>query len=304
MAAASDKTRALRLERLGAMLERALENPAAALETLCTELKAGDPQPALWEALHAAAARDGKEQELKAAYALVTSERRLSQLAPAAQADLLAHAADFQQGILGDAAAAEALLFRVQRAVPGQAETFARLERRLDAANDARKLAELYAIAASADPRGSNPLVGKIVNKIVPLTASQPLSEEACKRVMALAASNPILFDVMEAHCRKGKRFELACALIEHALGDPALPKSVAIAEQRRLVELYVVEVSKPHSAIGHVEELLNEDPTDDIARSAAERLLSNRDVAPRAAAALQKARRQLRASDRQQSSS
>jgi hypothetical protein len=299
MAVTADKTRALRLERLGAMLERALENPAAALETLCTELRAGEPQPALWEALHAAAARDEKEQELKVAYALVTSERRLSQLAAPAQADLLAHAADFHQGILGDTATAEAFLFRVQRALPGHAETFDRLERRLEAANDSRKLVELYAIAASSDPRAASPLIGKIVNRVVPLTSNQPLSEEACRRVIALAASHPVLFDVVETHCRKGKRFDLVCSLLEHALTDETLPKSVVIAERRRLVELYLVEAAKPASAIPHVEELLNEDPMDDVARAGAERLLSSRDIAPRAAAALQKARRQLRSSER-----
>ena len=190
-------------------------------------------------------------------------------------------------------------MFRVQRAMPGHAETFARLERRLEGANDARRLVELYAIAASSDPRGESSLVGKIVNKIVPLTANQPLSDEACRRVIALAASHPILFDVVEAHCRKGKRFELACTLIEHALTDASLPKAVAMAERRRLVELYVVEAAKPASAIGHIEDLLNEDPCDELARGAAERLLSNREIAPRAAAALQKARRQVRASDR-----
>ena len=299
MPAIADKARALRLERLTAMVERGLQNPAAALETLYAELKAGEAQKALWESFHAAAAREGREQDVKAAYALVTSERRLAQLAPSAQAELLAHAADFHLGILGDAAAAEALLFRVQRALPGHTETFERLERRLETANDSRGLIELYAIAARADARGAISLVSKIVNRIVPLSASQPLSEEACKRVIALAPQNPILFDVVEAHCRKGKRFELACSLIEQVLGDSELPKSLELAERRRLVELYVVETSKPASAIGHIEMLLDEDATDELARGAAERLLSNRDVAARAAAALQKARRQLRSSDR-----
>jgi hypothetical protein len=299
MAATADKTRALRLERLGTMLEKQLDNPAAALEALCAELKAGEPQVELWEALHAATARDGKDQELRAAYSLVTSDRRLAQLTPASQAELLAHAADFYQGILGDGAAAEAFLFRVQRVLPGHAATFARLEKKLDTANDARGLIELYAIAAGPDPRGASALVGKIVNKIVPLPASQPLSEEACKRVLALASSHSILFDVVEAHCRKGKRVDLACSLIERALTDPALPRTVAMAERRRLVELYIVEASKPALSIGHVEELLNEDPTDELARGAAERLLANRDMAPRAAAALQKARRQTRVSER-----
>jgi hypothetical protein len=299
MPAAGDKVRAQRLERLAATLQKGLENPAAALEVLVAELKANDPREALWESLHAAAARDGKEQELKAAYAIITSERRLSQLERTAQAELLLHAADFHLGILGDRPASDACLFRAQRVVPGQPESFLRLERRLEATADARGLIELYALAASAERPDSGPLVSKIVNKLVPLAASTPLSEEACKRVVALAPSHPILFDVLDAHCKKTKRFELTCALFEEALRDPAVPKNVATSVRRRLIELYVVEVNEAASAMPHVEALLGEDATDEVARGAAERLLSNRDVAPRAAAALQAARRQARWSER-----
>jgi len=300
MAAPADKARTLRLERLGAMLEKGLENPAAALEVLISELKAGEPRADQWEALHAAASRDGKERELAAAYGKVTNERRLQQLSTAAQAELLVHAANFHLGILGDAAASDGLLWRVQRVVPGHAESFARLERRLEAAGDSRGLVELYAVAASTDARAANPLVSKIVNRIVPLPASLPLSEEACKRVLAIAPAHPSLFDVVETHCKKGKRFELACALLEQALLDPALTPASALDRRRRLVELYVVELEKPALAMPHVEALLQEDPLDELARGAAERLLSNRDVAPRAAAALQVARRQVRWSERQ----
>jgi hypothetical protein len=299
MPATGDKARVQRLERLGATLEKGLENPAAAVEVLIAEVKAGEPRQLLWEDLHAAAARDGKEQELKAAYTMVTSERRLHQLSRPAQADVLVHAADFHQGILGDGAAAEAFLFRVQRIMPGHSDAFARLERRLEARADARGLIELYAIAASAGPEDAGSLVNKIVNKIVPLPAATPLSEEACRRVVALSPSHPILIDVLDAHCKKGKRFELTCKLFEQALADAALPKSVALTTRRRLVELYIVEMDEPANAMPHVEELLTEDATDELARGAAERLLANRDVAARAAAALQKARRAVRASDR-----
>jgi hypothetical protein len=292
MPATVDKARAQRLERLETTLEKGLENPAAAVEVLIAEVKAGEPRQRLWEDLHAAAARDGKEQELKAAYAMVTSERRLSQLARPAQADVLVHAADFHQGLLGDGDAAESFLFRVQRIVPGHADAFARLERRLEARADARGLIELYAIAATAALASASSLVSKIVNKIVPLPASMPLSEEACKRVVTLAPSHPILLDVLDAHCKKGKRFSLTCSLFEQALAGQALPKNTATAVRQRLVELYVIDVEDPASAMSHVEELLAEDATDELARGAAERLLANREVAARAAAALQKARR------------
>ena len=102
-----------------------------------------------------------------------------------------------------------------------------------------------------------------------------PLSEEACKRVVTLAPGHPILLDVLDAHCKKGKRFRLTCSLFEQALAEQALPKNSATAVRQRLVELYIVDVEEPESAMTHVEELLAEDATDELARGAAERLLA-----------------------------
>src|SRR5690242_6851951 len=107
MLSTNEKARTLRLQRLRTMLSERLENPAMALETLLSELSGGEAQPELWEGLHSAAVRDGVEADLAAAYGKITSPRRLQQLTPAAHADVLVHAADFHQGVLGDATAAE-----------------------------------------------------------------------------------------------------------------------------------------------------------------------------------------------------
>src|SRR6266542_3547870 len=104
------KARATRLDRLRAMLEKQLTNARAVLETLMSELRIGEPQPELWERLHAAAVRDGKEQELAEAYRKIAGDRRLRQLSPAVYAPVLMHAANFFQGVLGDGAVSESLL--------------------------------------------------------------------------------------------------------------------------------------------------------------------------------------------------
>jgi len=291
----NEKARALRLQRLKAMLEKRLDNCAAALEFLISELIAKAPQRELWEQLHGAADRDQMEIELAAAYANVTSPRRLHQLEPWAQADVLMHAADFHQGVIGDADGAQVFLERVQDVVPGHAESFTRLERRFEMQGDQRSLVNLYAIAGAANPKLADKLASKVLNKIVPLPATLPLSEEACKHVGALAKSHPALFDVLDAHCRKTKRFTLACEIAEASLADSKLPPALVLKQRRRLVELYTGEAAAPSKAIGHVEALLNQDPADAVARAGAEKLLSHRDVAPRAAAALQLARRHSR---------
>jgi len=295
MSGTAEKARATRLARLKSMLEHRLDNSAAALEFLISELLAKEPRRELWEELHGAAARDGVERELASAYANVTAPRRLSQLDPRAQADVLMHAADFHQGVLGDATAAQKFLEQVQKVMPGHREAFARLERRLDALGDQRRLVELYAIVGAAEPKLADDLASKALNKIVPLPATQPLSEEACKRVAALGATHPALLDVLDSHCRKTKRFALACELAELSLESGKLPPTFVVKQHRRLIELYVGDAATPVKAIRHVEELLNQDPSDTVARAGAEKLLSNRDVAPRAAAALQVARRNSR---------
>jgi hypothetical protein len=296
MSGTADKARALRLQRLSAMLENGLDNPAAALEVLISEMLAKEPRRELWEALHGAAARDSVEKNLASAYASVTSPRRLSQLETWAQADVLMHAADFHQGVLGDAGAAQKFLERVQEVAPGHAESFARLERRFEALGDQRALAELYATVGAAEPKLASELATKTVNKIEPLSAALPLSEEACRRIAVLGQTQPTVLDVLDRHCRKTKRFALATDLAEAALATGRLASRVASKQRRMLVELYLGEARAPEKAMAHIEELLRQDPTDSVARAGAERLLSNRDMASRAAAQLQVARRHSRA--------
>jgi len=286
-----DKARATRLQRLQAMIDKKLDQAPAALEALLSELALGEPQEALWEGIHAAAARDQAGPALAAAYKNVTSPRRLQQLSPDAQAAVLMHAADCHQGVLGDAATAETYLERVLAIAPGHPEAFARFERRLEAKKDERRAVELYAHAAVSPPIPITSLAAKVVGRIVLLTDKQPVSDEACRLLALLAPHHPRLFQVAEAHCRLTKRPGVAAEMIELALGDPTLPEVVALEQRHRLLELWV-EAGAPANAMPHVEALLERDAGNAAARKAAERLLSVREVASRAAAALQTARR------------
>jgi hypothetical protein len=65
------------------------------------------------------------------------------------------------------------------------------------------------------------------------------------------------------------------------------------VAQRRhRLLDLYFGELGTPSRAMDHVEHLLERDPNDAVAFKGGERLLGKADVASRAAATLQKARR------------
>ena len=289
----AEKARALRLERLQSMLDKQLSQPPAALEVLMSELRIGEAQPHLWEGLHAAAARDGKEPELAAAYRKFAADRRLKQLSPAVHAEVLMHAADFFQGVLGDPVGSEGFLRSVLELVPAHVEAFKRLERKYEAADDDLKLVELYALVAATPPKPPGEMARRALNIISLLPAKSPLSDDACKKLLALVPASSSLLSILEAHCQKTDRVGLACALLEQGIAGPGLPEARIIDHRRRLIELYLGPAKTPEKAMPHVEDLLGRDSSDARARAAANALLSVREVASRASAAIQRARRQ-----------
>src|SRR5262245_25391634 len=286
------KARAMRLERLRAMLDWSLGNPRAALETLMAELRIGEAQPELWERLHAAAARDSKEADLADAYGKIAQDRRLKQLSPAVHAEVLMHAADFLQGVRGDGQGAEAFLLGVLEVAPNHREAFDRLERRFEAAKDEVRLVELYATVAATPPKPAEEMARRALKIVTSLSAKTPLSDDGCKGLLAFAPANLALLGALETHCRKTGRLGLACDLFEQAISGKGLPEVKVVELRRRLIELYMGEAGEPDKAISHVEVLLERDPNDAQGRATAERLIPRQKVASRAAAALQQARR------------
>ncbi|HVH45766.1 MAG TPA: hypothetical protein VM925_25610 [Labilithrix sp.] len=292
VALAAEKARTERVQRLMTTLARRLENPIAAIDALMAEAGEGDERPELWEQLHVAAARDKVEDAVADAYVKCANGPRMKRLRPEAQATVLMHAADYFQGLRGDLVTAQEFLERVLRAVPGHAEAFTRLERRLEKLLDARGLLLLYASVAAAPPKAAHVLATQAFNRLLQLAGKEPLPDDACKQLVTLVPSNPRLLDALETHCRATKRPALACVLLERALLDEGAPEELVAQRRQRVVDLYMGDAASPAEAMPHVEKLLERNPADAGALKVAERLLSTREVASRAAAALQTARR------------
>jgi hypothetical protein len=293
MSDTATKARTLRLDRLRSMLENHISHVPAAVEALMSELRMGETQPHLWEALHLAAARDGKQAELADIYRKLRTDRRIKQLPLPVQADVFMHAADFLQGVIGDGDGATAFLLSVLDVAPDRREAFTRLERRFEGTGDRVRLIELYAKVAGSPPRPAHELARWVLNEVALLSARTPISDEACKQLLLFVPSSSAVLSVLEEHCRKTGRTALACTLLEQAIEGHGLTEARVVDQRRRLIELYLGDAAAPEKAISHVEALLGRDPADAKARAAAERLLTRRDVASRAAAALQQARRQ-----------
>ncbi len=295
MSSSAEKARVQRLERLQASLYLRLENPDAALEMLISELKIGELHPDFWQELHSAAARDGKVVELSRAYEKAAAGHRLRQLGPAQRASLLVQAADFFQGVVGDAAGAERFLWGVLEAVSDHADAYARLERGINATRDKVRLCELYALVAAKPPMPPDVLAREARDLISLLPSQSPLADEACRKLLVLSPVDQALVWVLETHCRQTGRFGLACELLEESIASSAVAKPEIIKRRHRLIELYIGDAKAPEKAISHVEQLLAQDASDAQALAAAERLLRIPQVSARTAAALLTARRRLR---------
>jgi hypothetical protein len=137
-----------------------------------------------------------------------------------------------------------------------------------------------------------NVLATQAFNRLLQLTPKDQLTDDACRKLIVLVPVNARLLDALETHCRATKRWELTGVLIEQALLAMETPQPVSVDWRRRLLGLYMGEAASPAKAISHVEELLKIDPSDASALKVAEKLLSTSEVASRAAAALQTARR------------
>jgi hypothetical protein len=280
------------MKRLTKMLDDGLGDPVPAVDALMTELGEGAAHPELWEKLHAAAVRDGVKAALADAYKACIDGPRMKRLKSHARTAMFVRAADYFENVVGDEKSARSFLENVLALMPGHTEAFARLERFLENERDPNRLLDLYARVAATPPKPAKVLATQALGQLDQLTPKNPLSDETCLKLVALASANPRLLDALDAHARGTKRHALACTLIEQALGDPSAPDSLVVQRRKQLLQLYMGEAGSPELAVPHVEALLERDPADADALAVGERLVAVRKVGPRAAAALRNAHR------------
>lgn len=284
------KVREQRMLRLKQTLEGGITDPTPPLDSLVAELGEGDPHPAIWEQLHAAAVRDGVQAQLGEAYKKCANGPRMKRLPASAQSVLLMHGVDYFQNVLHDDAQAEAFLARLIEVDPTNLDAYARLEKRLESIRDTNRLLDLYAAVAATPPKPIATLATQALN-ILLLPSKTPYSDTTCKRLMVLASTNPRIVEALADHCASTKRARLACAFIEEGLASQLVPAARVKGIQERAIDLYMSDPETASDALPHAEELLTADPNNAKAFSACERLMSNRTVGTKAAAALRVAR-------------
>src|SRR6478609_5726994 len=281
---------ALKLWEVAVALEQRLDNPAEVLDMLVTAVAKGELPVEPWQRLHAAALQHDKVAELAFAYEQTLSEKRVKLLQPEQQLFVYLRAAEFFADTLGDVDAAIAHCERAALAVPGNPELLALQERLLRSAGKATKLAELY---VDASARETEPMRrAGLLHEASELVKAAPESDDATieigQRVLRLDASREDVRSVVVQRLIARGRHKDVVDLLEQALRrEPPPPAEEATLLREWLVDLCLSELKDPTRAVGHVEGLLESDPTHAMALRSAEALLENRTVSLRAAATL-----------------
>jgi tetratricopeptide (TPR) repeat protein len=282
--------RLLRVEDLDTVLDHELENAQAVLDTLVNALAKNNHLPALFEKLHAVAAAQDRLADLAFAYENMVQDRRVKLLSPENQAHVFVHAVEFFADVFGDPDGAVAYAERALAAVPGQPEAVAKLRKILTDQGDAARLAKLELDLAThaRDPDAQIPHLREAVSWAKQVEGLDALAIEALTKLQRLDPSDSdARAELEERLIRAGKPKE-AVKVLEQALGrDPPVDAAEEFAIRTRLLDLYTNDLKEPHRALPHIEELLAAAPEHQGARQVAERLLDNRAVAARAAAAL-----------------
>ena len=94
----------LRTDTLAAYIEQKLDREQAVLDLLVGAEIKGQADAAVWALLHEAAKRDGRQNELAAAYDKLTKDKKIKTLTPASQAEVFTNAGAFFADVTGDAA--------------------------------------------------------------------------------------------------------------------------------------------------------------------------------------------------------
>lgn len=280
----------LRIEQLTAYLEDQLAHEQQVLDLLVVAQARGQQNAELWDKLHAAALRDDRLVELASAYEKLAQDRRVKIMPPQHQAQVFLNASRFFMRALGDVDAAESSLERVLGLVPGHPEAFELLKRILDDKGDREKLATLY--LTSVGPRTEKDVALANLRAALGLLPEND-AERAVKiaqQILRLDPGDEGALGALDTRLSAAGKFpELARALEQALASDPPMPDEKRLPVHARLVELYDGHLPEVERAMPHVEVLLAADTTNEIARRVATRLVTNRSMAARAAAALEK---------------
>ncbi len=283
--------RKLAAVELEAALESPLEDEAAWLERLVPML--GDPEAgaALFERLHAAAARDSRVAQLAEAYQAIESGQEFQSLAAAHRAEFFVHASTFACHVLRDRDRMLAYAEHALAVTDGAPALLVRLDGLFVEAGDGARLAALYGAAAAlgADVERQVRLLEHAVRMLDAGPESAKFLLPLKDRLVRLRPTEHVgWLEDLQHEYETCSRHRALVDLLEAALvATPPLSEAEARPLHLRLARAYQQEVLDRTRAVAHLEALASQMALDAEAVRLAEPLLEQKALAPRVAALL-----------------
>ncbi len=277
-------------------LDVKIEDEEWIVDAMLASLARGRLSSDAWDQLHAAARRDSCVDGIASAFATVSSGPRIKSAQPAVAAEFLFQAARYCDEVQGDDLAAAIHLERCLELAPAHGQAFAKMESILNRRRRPDMLAQLYAASAPHRPRGQQALMLRRAAEWLAQAGEEGREPQATsdgaigmwEEIVRLEPADDEARSRLEALYVKAGRFRDAVRLNEQSLArDPAPDEYSKGLILERIVSLYSDRLDQPERALPYVEQILSADPKHPGARAVAERLLSVKGLAGRAAAAL-----------------
>ncbi|MEO8800536.1 MAG: hypothetical protein ABI551_21765, partial [Polyangiaceae bacterium] len=286
--AASKGDRVALYVRLAEVLEQKLRDPRGAFDVVARAAGEFPAELSLWDRLSILANRTQRSQEFVDAIAEAVPPTGESGLPPQIELDLVERAATLYEEMLGEPQRAQPYLERILARDPGNERAFGRLKQimtTLERWVDLEGLYERAVVAATNDQRRAD-LLGEAAIIAEDIIGDRPKATGYHERILELDPSREQTIRALENLYAQLERWESLAKLLQGRLD--AATGDAATKLKFRLGSLYSTRLADQAAALGYLEAVLEQEPTDRETREMVDKMLAVVDLRERAALALE----------------
>ncbi len=274
--------------RLAEVLEQKLRDPRGAFDVIARAAGEFPAELSLWDRLSILANRTQRSQEFVDAIAEAVPPTGESGLPPQIELDLVERAATLYEEMLGEPQRAQPYLERILARDPGNERAFARLKQimtTLERWVDLEGLYERAVVAATNDQRRAD-LLGEAAIIAEDIIGDRPKATGYHERILEIDPTREQTIRALENLYAQLERWESLAKLLQGRL-DAATGDAVTKLKFR-LGSLYSTRLADQAAALGYLEAVLEQEPTDRETREMVDKMLAVVELRERAALALE----------------
>ncbi len=273
-------------ERLAEVHEKQGAFPAA-FDVVAKAVSEFPSELHVWDKLGILANRTQRTQAFVEAIAAAVPKSGPSQLPLSVELDLAERAATLYDENLGDSDSARPYLERILAADPKNERAFARLRQTLTAREKWSELEAAYEqVIAASEGEARAALLVDVAILVEEIVAEPSRAIGYYERILEIFPEHEQAVSALDKLYGTGGEYRKLSALLIRKLGNAVGDEATTL--RLRLGRIFQEKLDEPASAIGYLEEVLADDPTNREAKDLVEAVLSNASLRARAAGILE----------------